>query len=754
MYIAEQILSMKTNIYIYILLTLVGIGNIQAQVSHGGKPLPFVQTKTLSGNLFEEMPSFDLQEQLRIDALNESDLRGGYSFAYKFMTHLNRANSGISYVLEDGTRVWRLGIRSKDALSINILFSEYELPEGAQVFLYNPLQTHIRGSFTSSNNSELGILPVAPLYGDELIVEYLEPANASFPGRLTVGEVNHGYRSLKGYEPGGDRSEFHCMPSPICFQEDEAYEKIARSTVLITIDGITACTGVLVNNTANDGKPYLLTASHCLNKNFQDLEADYEEVAGRIVCFFNYESPTCDTVMRGTEEMSVASSRFRAVNVKNDMALLELLEAPPVYYQPYYAGWNIDKDKMTSPYTGIHHPRASVKRINISEKDIELKTFDISQADFYDNAHWYVKEWTVGSTASGSSGSPLFDSENKLIGALSGGASTCASPNNDFYYALSEAWEPEEDKSEQLKYWLDPLKTNKLALDGLNPYASTPAYRLSNIYDLKLQDSIEVTELKSPASGNMFGINSLKTTEYVEEYTITGKASLFGTYLVTPAIADKAGSLDVEIRVYSGEGKPQTLLHTEKFIPAYTELNLKDSTFQETTKNLNRDQENFVLFQKPIEVSGTFYVGYVIKKPNDSAFAVYNLPKGETTGNTSWLLANGKWTKASEHPSMPFSTSLFIDPVIRYANNPSTENREEENRIRVFMGVGNKTIHVFVSEDVKNATCTLYTINGQPVVKRFVTENQILIPVSDLSSGIYLLNITGEDLFYTQKLIF
>ena len=43
----------------------------------------------------------------------------------------------------------------------------------------------------------------------------------------------------------------------------------------------------------------------------------------------------CDTPLRGTEELSVASSYYRAVNEMADMALLELAEMPPIYYQPY-----------------------------------------------------------------------------------------------------------------------------------------------------------------------------------------------------------------------------------------------------------------------------------------------------------------------------------------------------------------------------------------------------------------------------------
>lgn len=733
-----------------LLFIALSISTVYAQISHGGKPLTLPATRSYQAGMFEEMPPFDVEKERRADALNESDLRGGYRFAYKFMTHFSRYNSGVSFVLPDGTNVWMLGIRSRGALSINVLFTEYELPEGAQVFLYNSSHTQVLGAFNHLNNSEPALLPVSPVQGDELIIEYQEPAGASFPGRLTVGEVNHGYRSLKGYEPGGNRNEYDCMASPPCFGEDGAYALISRSVVLLTIDGVTACTGVMVNNTLNDGKPYLLTASHCLNKDFTVRNPDYEAVAGRIICFFNYTSPTCDTLMRGTEEMSVASAIFRAVNEKTDMALLELSESPPAYYQPYYAGWTIEENGGTPPYAGIHHPRASVKRIGICAENLRLKTLDIQP--FNKNVHWNVGRWDAGSTDLGSSGSPLFDSTHRVVGYLSGGNSTCKSPVDDYYAALFKAWTPSDSDTGQLKHWLAPSGSDLLAIDGLDPYAEAPCYRLSNVAGMKLQDRISVTELPSPASGNMFGINSRQTTEYAEEYQISGYAQIDGVYLVTPALTDSSDSLDVEITVYQGGGdQPQTLLHTERFYPAYQEMSSIDSSFMETGKRLNRAQESFIRFGKPIPVSGIFYIGYKIKAPVNSSFAIYNLPKGLITRNTAWINDKGRWIKASAHPLTPFNASLFIDPVIHYTNGSSQEVIDSFN-VKVWMDASRSRIHVLLPDD-EAVACRLYSTTGQLLQENLLNGSKASIPVSGFHSGIYIIQLTGNKVFHTQKVI-
>ncbi len=742
---------MKKLVTLFI-LCLLSANHMISQVSHGGKPLPLSTLNTRSGTQFKEMPPFDVAEQLRIDSLNESDLRSGFHFAYKFMTDFTPENSGNWFTGADGTRVWRLGIRSEGAYSINVLFSEYEIPEGAQLFLYNPDQTHILGAFNHLNNSELNKLPVSPVQGDELIIEYQEPANVPFHGRLKVGEVNHDYRNLRGYEPKGHSTIYHwCMKPLVCYQDTtDKYNNIGRSVVLIIINGENACSGTLINNTLNDGKPYLLTASHCLNNQFTITNPDYETIAGNIVTFFNYESPLCDPVMRGTEEMSMASTRFRATNESTDMALLELKETPPAYYQPYYAGWNA-KDEGTAPYAGIHHPGGSVKRVNTT-KQVESATYP--GMDFIKNGHWHVKEWTSGSTAGGSSGSGLFDSNNQLIGGLSGGESSCPAPYNDFYFALSQSWEASTDADKQLKTWLDPAGTNTgRTCKGLDPYSATPCIRLSNIKESGKAEKIEATPLPSPGTGPAFGNNSLNMNEFAEAYKITGEAKVYGTYIVNPAITQDK-EIDVEITVYSGSGKPETLLHTESFRPSFVTTNNKID-FIDSIKPLSRDQESFITFSEPVDVSGSFFVGYKIRTATaGTSFSAYNLPKGETSKNTTWINYQGQWTEASAHPASPMSTSLFIDPVIQYNTASTNTSIDNNNPIRIFTEAASKTVHILLPATIREARYSIISMNGTRLQNGIVHNGENTIAATGAGPGIYLVQITSNKDSFTQKILF
>lgn len=727
----------------------------KAQVGHGGQPLPLSVLRNLDEGFFEEMPPFDVGEELRLDSLNESDLRSGFRFAYKFMTAYTRGNSGISFTLPDGTKVWRLGIRSKGALSLNVLFTEYELPEGAQLFLYNADQTQILGAFNHLNNSDLHILPVAPVRGEELIIEYQEPARAAFPGRLTVGEVNHGYRNLRGDEPRPDQSAFACMPALACYPDETMpAAEWGRSVVMMLIDGSIACTGVLVNNTASDGKPYLLTASHCLNRQFQIKNPDYAQVAGSIVCFFNYDSPLCEPILRGTEEMSVASARYVAVNEQSDMALLELAETPPIYYRPYYAGWNA-ASFGAAPYAGIHHPGGSVKRINLADGEISLASFRTSNADFYENAHIHIPAWTAGCTAAGSSGSPLFNAAGEIIGALSGGSSTCSLPKHDYYYALAAAWQPSDEPERQLACWLNPTEKKTESCPGLDPYASSPAYRLSAIRSSGKTERIESTRLGGHASEPLFGNNSTGVTEYAEGYSIQGPALLYGAYFVTPSAGNDYREMKVKVKVYAGDKRPEVLLHTEVFQPHYCNKVTFNDTFQETIKPLNRAQESFIRFSDSLVVDGNFYIAYEIEQaPEGTFFSVYNLPKGEITRNTTWVKSSDGWIEAPAWAEAAFPTSLFIDPVVEYAIPAGIAPPETPEPVRIYRGAEKDRLYIQLPETVSTARYTLFSSDGKIREEGILRNASTTLRLRKPAPGLSFLQIVYGDKSYTEKILF
>ena len=654
----------KKSIYKIILSFILlagGIPALYAQISQGGFPFP----EQLSGNKklrsfsassstqipFVEMPSFDKEELLREDSLSGNRIRG-IRFAYKFNVSIAPDNAGISTVLDDGTKVWRVGIRSKDAFSLNILFTEFLLPPGAKVFIYSPDRNNILGAFTEANNQPAELLPVAPIDGDEIIVEYSEPANALFKGKLKIGEINHDYSGLRAL-PAFDSSKF-CEVNATC---DDIHPRQRRSACLIIVDGNTYCSGNLVNNTDQDGAPYVLSAAHCLFDRGNNLILSKAQTS---IFFFNYETPYCFSDIQGTMEMSIAGATAQASDKQKDMLLLRLQETPPLDYRVYYAGWNASST-VSGPAYCFHHPQGDIKKISI-ENDTPFAATFTGGGLFLSNGHWKVDQWEQGVTENGSSGSGLFDSGDRIIGNLSGGNANinCTNRGDDNFYRLSVAWDTSADASKNLKPWLDPANANTLLLDGREP-DENPCIRLSNwVEGERLQEN-------SSSDGYAAGHNKLGITEFAERFSSPESSELYGIFFL-PQKGIYSTSSPVIVQVYSGNTAPGNLLHQQ--VLKITNTNYQSgSGFSEQNLRYFRQKENYLRLPEPIAVDTSFFVVFKLSQqvPVDT-FALYcTVDRNTGDLNTAWFKDGLVWKPFNENPLFSRPASLMVNAVVRFS---------------------------------------------------------------------------------------
>ncbi|MDR0427446.1 MAG: T9SS type A sorting domain-containing protein [Dysgonamonadaceae bacterium] len=727
---------------------------LSAQVSYGGKPLfstdimyPDNFKFKSSSRLFIDMPSFDLDSIKR----NHQSFQRGYFFAHKFHTHIERSVDGIETILDDGTKVWRVGIKSDGAYSINLLFTEFEIPHGGKLFIYNINQSHIIGAFDYRNNSPEKILPVRPVAGDAIIVEYSEPADAEFEGKLVIGEVNHDYNDILRGSPNVDKSDYNCMPDALCSEADNS---TIQSTVLLIINGNMTCTGTLVNNTNNDETPYILTAVHCLNETMaisRDMDF-YIGRAGTIIAFFNYDRPVCGTKMKGTEEMSAAMTYPRVILEKNDIALLELQEKPPHYYNAYYAGWNIDSNGNNQPYSNLHHPDASVKKFGKANKVITLSSIPGTTGSYFDKlSHWKISSWNIGSTYAGSSGSPLFDRNNLIVGGLTGGSSVCNGENpgsgSDYFFALFKGWET-DNVDNQLKTYLDPINTGVKQWSGLNPNEDNPFFKLSNS-DFNSVDTLTLTRYEAPNNGYLFGNSHLNVLEFAEEFSPDSTSLLYGVYLLIPPMSYSYLS-DVEITIYEGDDSPRNLLATQTFRPQYSDYSGTLGLLEKNKITNLTPTENFVLLDQPVYVGKHFFAGYKINYSENNRFAVYN--SGRISGekeNTAWIKTQiGDWVTADNYSVQSVTTSLAIQALLQHTYNAAIADVAVKNK-NVFT-YNRQENQLYFPEIKESGKLFIYNLNGQLIQKNNISngERRIYLQSRPKGSIAIVKFVSGNESFF------
>jgi hypothetical protein len=419
---------MNLDRYALLFATLaVGSMPLKAQIAFGGQPVGIKAEKLgWSKPAVAEFPAVDEAALLAEDEARATDgVKGPFRFGFNHSADLSLQNSGTWTVMPNGTRVWRLELKSPGARSINFVFDEYVVPEGAQVFVYNADHAWL-GAFTQASSGGRTEMGVTQLAGDAVTVEYIEPATLQGQGRLHINQVTHAYRDVLGLMKGlGDSGS--CNNNVICPEGDDWRDEIA-SVAMITVGGSGICTGTLINNCANDGTPYFLTANHCTSGSN----------VGTWGFRFNWDSPTCTPTTNGPTNQTVSGSSLLASSAGSDVALLQLNTTPPASYGVYYAGWDATGTAATST-TCIHHPSGDIKKISF---DNNAST----PGNFGGAACWRIATWEDGTTEPGSSGSGLWNQDHRLVGQLFGGEANCGNNVNDYFgrfnvsYPLLDEW--------------------------------------------------------------------------------------------------------------------------------------------------------------------------------------------------------------------------------------------------------------------------------------------------------------------------
>jgi len=434
---------------------------------------------SISGQLngLSDVPVFAIAALDRDAMMAEDARREGPGVAPRFaVPHpvaLTPQSSGAWDQAADGRHVWRLRIQADQARSISLGFTRFHLPDGAHLQIFGQGGKHVVRPFTARDNHPQRELwtPVVP--GDELVIELVATADARNQVELELGSINYGYRGF--FEPAAERSG-SCNVDVVC-PEGEGWEDQIASVAVISTGGGTFCTGFMVNNAENDDTPFFMTAAHCgINSSN----------AASLVAYWNFENSYCripntgDSGGTGDGNLSqfTTGAIHRARLTSSDFTLVEFNNEPDEEYGVFYAGWDV-RDQATSSAIAIHHPSTNEKRISFENDPTTITTY-LSSTVTPTGTHIRVADWDVGTTEPGSSGSPLFSPEGRVIGQLHGGFAACSNNDDDWYGRMFVSWDRSgADSSNRLRDWLDPNSTSIEYIDGKPQGDLDPTFELS-----------------------------------------------------------------------------------------------------------------------------------------------------------------------------------------------------------------------------------------------------------------------------------
>lgn len=504
---------MKQFFTTFLFLTLTAFYGLTQNIQgDGGLPKTFKQTlntKDLDTWVFETP---DVASLLAEDAIIDPKGDSPWRFGHNNYTSLNLNNSGSWIETSNGSKIWRVVISCEEALTVNLTFSETLIPNGNELYVYNPEKDFILGSF-NENHIYKGELGTELIPGNTVVVEYFIP-NGNSLGSVNISTVTHGYRTANEFAEKAFGSSGSCNMNANC--PDGASWVNERNSVVMLVSGSSGfCTGALINNTLNDGTPYVLTANHCYSN------------PTNWIFRFNWQSENCNNPSGQPSFVSLSGATLRSRRTPTDFCLVEITGGldngtVPASYSPFFSGWDNTGDIPTSTVC-IHHPAGDIKKLAF---DDDAASVSQSMGSTEAGSTWTVQWDRNTTTEGGSSGSPLFDQNHRIIGQLWGGGASCQNLNSpDYYGRVSKSWEPTgSNTTNQLKHWLDPNSAGAGFVDGFDPSGASATAYDAGVSGASLEQTA-VCGTEFIPSFNLSNPGSQTLTSAVINYNIDGGAN-------------------------------------------------------------------------------------------------------------------------------------------------------------------------------------------------------------------------------------
>jgi PKD repeat protein len=770
--------------------------------------------------LSKDVPTLSLQTPDLAALAIEDDLRDKQGVLYRIgvaiPAHLTPQNAGHWTTNTNGSRTWQIVIVAPGAEAISYLFDKFVLHGGSTLRIQNMTGQDVHPLLTSAAVEAHQMQNAALCGGSKHLLTLTEPAYTT-PSEIYIDRIMYNYRST-GYEATEKINESDpCEVNVNCSPVGDAWQDEKRGVARIyVVEGAQAgwCTGSLINNTAQDCKPYFLTALHCginattANMNQWKFYFRYEAAActnptsaGTLA---NYFVTGCLRIADAADGGGNSGSDFLLVklgNANNENTVINNLKSANL--NAYWNGWNAS----TSPTTGgvsIHHPAGDIKKISTFSGNTVSTQWGSATG-----SHWRVT-WTAntnghGVTEGGSSGSPLFDNTGNIIGTLTGGGSFCTALSApDKYGKMAFHWANNGVTAiEQLKPWLDPANLNVLVFGGAadpctptTPVAPTANFSASatnitpgttvNFTDLSIGIPTSWAWSVSPASGWSYAGGSSASTQNPQILF-----SNVGQYTVSLSASNAQGA-DVETKnnyivVAQVTGPCTASAVCDEYINTVSFNTINNTSacgtngytdFTGTSTSLAQGTA-YTLTITPAIVNNTQAAAYTndeiaawIDFNNDFDFNdageqvayvlvaagwvnTFNVtvPLASYTGNVRMRVRISYQPDGAIAPCGPASYGETEDYTINITSGAGV-NDHPLSQVSIYPNPANEVLIVDIKDLEEVSNIAILDLNGKQIQSLQKIENGLnTFQISELKAGIYQVRITQNGYQYTQRVI-
>tara|TARA_B110000093_G_scaffold64370_1_gene69942 strand:+ start:1 stop:1215 length:1215 start_codon:yes stop_codon:yes gene_type:complete len=375
-------------------------------------------------------------------------------------------------------------------------------------------------------------------------------------------------------------------------------------------------------------------------------------------------------------------------------------------------------------------------------------------------AVWYIDEWEDGVTEGGSSGSPLFDQNHRIIGQLYGGYAACSgSVNNgqaDWYGRFGVSWDGNSPQT-RLKDWLDPQNSSPLSLDGWPEgaiqYANDASVSINNeIEGVLCQATIYPTAtIFNNGEENLtealvtVQLNG-NTLEQVNWYGSLGSNQSAVVNLSPQALQNGENTLEVSVEIEEDEDESN---NSSSFTfnaviienPSIFQLNLTLDEYPEETTWEVSDGATVIASGGPYTEESSLVIEEFCLPEGCFVFTIYD----EYEDGICCVYGEGSYT---------IENQLNVEVASSNGEFTSEESQdfcasitavEEEKGLQLQFFPNPSSVRLTVMLDQDNSMITVYDISGRTVIQIMNSASGILeLDTEHLTSGTYVLSVSSN----------
>ena len=133
------------------LALLFSFGNAYSQTKNLGQP-ETIRDNNLKTNTFIVQPTIDVAKEIASDELDS--FNKVYRFGVEQLVSIDVFAQAEKQTLANGDVLYQLGIECPNALSVNLVFDQFELKNGTRMNLVSYHKNEFIGAYTSLNNND------------------------------------------------------------------------------------------------------------------------------------------------------------------------------------------------------------------------------------------------------------------------------------------------------------------------------------------------------------------------------------------------------------------------------------------------------------------------------------------------------------------------------------------------------------------------------------------------------------------------